>query len=110
VHVEPKLAVEAAVFADGAIDEHGSSRLVLGEQIHLVRLRELGRRVGILAENRLAPDYDDFIIISDIAGRSDGMLQLLTSHGRELDHERLQGLVVRKDRVALFAREHTDKR
>jgi hypothetical protein len=38
------------------------------------------------------------------------MLQLLASHVRELDHERLQGLVVRKDRVPLFAREHTDKR
>jgi hypothetical protein len=66
--------VEGRPLADGSVDEVRPVRLVL--RIH-VRLRhaELRGRVGELSQDGLAADDDDLVVVGDVGGRPDDVLE-----------------------------------
>ena len=74
--------VEGGELADGAVDDIGSLRMVLREEVRFHRDTHGCGRVGELSKDRLASDHDDLIVIGNVRGGADEVLELLAGHGR----------------------------
>src|SRR6266545_1646612 len=74
--------VERRELADGAVNDIRALRMVQREKIRFHRDAHGRRGVGELSEDRLAADDDDLIVIGDIRGGADEVLELLAGHGR----------------------------
>lgn len=96
MRVVPELVVEERQLADRSIDEIGELRPIARIDVDLVRDEQLGRRIGELSQDGLAP-YDDEIALVRDRGRSPkkNMLEVRALH--ELaDHRLTQDALPRR--------------
>jgi hypothetical protein len=68
--------VEGRSFADRPVDQVPRRRLVLRKDIRLDRHQERFGGLRELGENRLAADYDNLVVVCDIGGGPDEVLEL----------------------------------
>src|ERR1700687_5900563 len=54
--------------------------MVLGPQISLHRSQQLGGRIRILRQYRLAPDDDELVVIGDVARGTNDVLKISSPH------------------------------
>jgi hypothetical protein len=105
LRVVPVRVVEGRAFADGPVDEIGALRLVLRVDVRFHRDAQLRRRVGVLAEDSLTADDDDLVVVGDVRGSADDVLEIPPSHRAARVITRL-----RPDAPALLGRENARKR
>lgn len=74
--------MEWGELADRALDEVGAVRVVARVDVDVGRHEQLGRRVGVLAEDRLAADHDDLGVSGDRRRGPDDVLELRPVHRR----------------------------
>ena len=67
--------------ADRALDEVGTVRVVSRVEVDVGRDEQLGRCVGVPAQDRLAADHDDLGVSGDRRRRPDDVLELRPVHG-----------------------------
>ena len=101
--------MERRAFADGSVDEIRPSGFVLRIDVRLDGNAEYGGRIRVFAENGLAADDDNLVVIRDIRGGADDVFEIATPHravARSLkdrgvrDHPRHDETVIGK--AALF--------
>ncbi|HBL31257.1 MAG TPA: hypothetical protein DD490_30895 [Acidobacteria bacterium] len=67
--------------ADAAVDDIGTLRVVQREEVRFNRAAHGFRGLRELAQDRLASDDHDRIVICDDRGGADQVLELLAGHG-----------------------------
>ena len=70
--------VEEGRFPDCSVDQISALRMVPRKEVSLGRLDQFGWRIGDRAEDGLAPDDQQILVVGDIGRRSDQVLELVS--------------------------------
>ena len=70
--------VEEGRFPDCSVDQVGALRVVSRKEVGLGRLNQFGRRIGDRAQDGLAPDDQQILVVGDFGRRSDQVLELVS--------------------------------